>query len=212
MKNPAFFMNFPIFTESKPIRLKQMAISLPLVKSNAPIGLCKCCVWRVYTCVERKRTTTPRIKNIPENLWLMQQPCFFFALFRSLCFAVSLHSMCIISHFTRPVIYVFLLFNWRNASSAWCWCMCVRWCKVVHSLLKASWIRKQYAQKRLKSLENMCGVISFVCLLGSSTDRPPARPPHLAHIGKMEIVCSTIIYVFIVLLIKMKLLPLFVLL
>lgn len=211
-------MNFKITTEFKPIRLKQMAISFSLMKSNAPICLCKCCVWRVYTCVrERKHTTTPRIKNIPENLWLMQQPCFFFVLFRSLCFSVSLHSMCIISHFTRPVIYVFLLFNWRNASSAWCWCVCVCVCELVVQsgafiVQKASsWIRKQYAQKRLKSLENMCGAVSFICLL-AFFDRPTARSLHLAHIGKMEIVCSTIIYVFIVLLIKMKLLPLFVLL
>lgn len=63
--------------------------------------------------------------------------------------------------FCSTVIYVFLLFNWRNASSAWCWRAYVR--ELVHSLLKASWYVSNM-RKGLKTLENMCRVIVYVCL------------------------------------------------
>lgn len=76
--------------------------------------------------------------------------------------------------FRSTVIYVFLLFNWRNASSAWCWwtyvfvfvCVGSKWC--IHCWKPASSWYVSNMRIRLKSLENMCGVIfvrSFVCLL-----------------------------------------------
>lgn len=113
------------------------------------------------------KITAPKSKQTLQNLWLMQLTAmllhrfqlFLIVFFLQLSFIVHYFSFC------SSIIYVFLLFNWRNASSTWCWRAYV--CELVHSLLKAS----RYASnmhRGLKILKNMCGACSFAKVQNSA--------------------------------------------
>lgn len=110
-------------------------------------------------------TTTPRSKHILQNLWLMQPSMLLYLVSVGVVsivytFFSCSHSFSIIFHFARPLFMYFYylieeMHHPHGASER------VYMCKVLHSLLKEPW----YVSNMRTSLENMCGIILFVCSL-----------------------------------------------